>query len=149
MALATALPPVVAPTREQAAPPRQRARRAAQPRRVRLGPAGVGPHVPVDPAPARLTRRGVVACWLAGLVAVGLIAFGLTQAFQPVAPAVVGAKTVTVLPGQSLWSVATQVNPDVDPRVSIGAIRQANGLGSTSIVQPGSQLSVPVYAAQG
>ncbi len=148
MALATALPPTVVPTREKAAPPRQRPRRAAQPRRVKLGPVGVGHHVPVEPAPARLTRRGVLACWLAGFVAVGVIAFGLTQAFQPVAPAVVGAQTVTVLPGQSLWSVATQVNPNVDPRVSIGAIRQANGLGSTSIIQPGSELSVPVYAGQ-
>jgi hypothetical protein len=97
----------------------------------------------------RLTRRGVVASWVVGVLTLGVIAFGLVQGASPVAPARAGTTVVTVMPGESLWSVAEQVNPAVDPRVTIGAVRDLNGLGGTSVVESGTQLMVPVFARGG
>lgn len=145
MALATALP--VAPLPSRTSAPSQ-AVRPARPRRPKLGPVGHSHHPGGVGDSVRLTQRGVVLCWVAALATVMVTVFGLSQAFQPAAPAVVGSTTVSVLPGQSLWTVAEQVNPSVDPRVSVNAIREANGLSSTSVIQPGMRLSVPVYAGQ-
>jgi Tfp pilus assembly protein FimV len=104
--------------------------------------------VPVRaPAPVRLTRRGVFAGWVVVLVTVGIIVFGLLQGSSPAVPAASETTRVTLLPGESLWTVAQQVNPRVDPRVTVDAIRDLNGLGSASIVQSGSELTVPVFAA--
>jgi Tfp pilus assembly protein FimV len=81
------------------------------------------------------------------LVTVGIIVFGLLQGSSPAVPAASETTRVTLLPGESLWTVAQQVNPRVDPRVTVDAIRDLNGLGSASIVQSGSELTVPVFAA--
>jgi LysM repeat protein len=84
---------------------------------------------------------------VAALSIVG-IAFGLAHGMQTSAPDVLGTQAVTVHSGESLWALAQQVNPGVDPRVTIAAIRDANGLGSASIVQPGTTLAVPVFGSQ-
>jgi len=134
-------------------------RRSPAPVRVKLGPVGHrsgAPRTAVTPAPrsarppaARpmvLTRRGLVLAWAAALAAVGLTGFGLVHAAAPSAPAVASERIVTVLPGQSAWDIATAVNPSVDPRVTLDAVEQLNGLESTGLVRPGEQLRVPVYA---
>jgi hypothetical protein len=51
-------------------------------------------------------------------------------------------RSVVVLPGQSLWSIATQYEPRADPRNAIQEIIDLNALGGTS-VQPGQQLWLP------
>lgn len=50
---------------------------------------------------------------------------------------------VTVLPGESLWSIAGSVAPDRDPRVVIEEILALNGL-TSSTVQRGVILRVPI-----
>lgn len=150
MALATTLAPapVHAPAPSpgsRAVAPRARPRRMP-PRRAKLGPVGSSHHVAPERSPVQLTRRGVVACWLAAIVSMGVIAFGFFQGLQPSTPAVAGAQSVTVESGASLWDLAKQVNPDVDPRVTIAAIREANGLDPAAVVQAGTTVAVPVYA---
>lgn len=126
-------------------------RREAPRRRTKAGPVGVSHRAPARPDPARSTRarltpRGVLACWLAAIAAVVVATFGFAHGMGSTTPVVAGAQSVTVQAGGSLWDVARQVNPDVDPRVTIAAIRQANGLGPAELVQPGTTLAVPVYA---
>lgn len=133
--------PVYGPVRESS----RTSRRRVRPRRPKVGPVG-GSHHPSAPlGRARLTRRGVVLCWVAAALAVVVMAFGLAQGLQTATPATTGAQSVTVESGGSLWSIAQRVNPGVDPRVTIEAIRQANGLDVSAEVQPGATLSVPVY----
>lgn len=158
MALATALAPapqversaVPAPVLDPARAPSPAARLRVPTGRTKGGPVGVSHHPAARPAPApapaQLTCRGVVLCWVAAAVSVVVIAFGFGQGMQSATPALAGAQSVTVQSGESLWEVAQQVNPGVDPRVTVAAIRQANGLGSGAIVQPGTTLAVPVYA---
>ena len=52
------------------------------------------------------------------------------------------AHTVTVLPGDTLWAIALATAPQEDPRATILAIREANGL-SGSGLQVGQRLVIP------
>ena len=98
-------------------------------------------------APVRLTRRGrtLLVLLLAGLL---LAAFSLGQQ-DTQAASVVGAQaelqSVTVQPGESLWSVARRIAPDNDPREVIAQIRRLNDLESSSL-QAGQHLLLPVAA---
>jgi LysM repeat protein len=74
-----------------------------------------------------------------------VIGFGLWQGLQPMAPQVIGTRTVTVLPGQSVWAIAESVHPEIDPRITVDLIEEANGLRSASLVRPGAVLTVPVF----
>lgn len=99
---------------------------------------------PGDPVPMtwRLTRRGVVV--LTALVlalGVGLIWLARLSAPQP-ANAPSAPRAVTVMPGDTLWSIATRVAPDTDPRAEVAALQQRNGLTSVDLV-PGQVLHVP------
>ena len=53
-----------------------------------------------------------------------------------------GLHRVTVLPGQTLWTIARQAEPSADPRTVIPEIMQINAISSTNL-QPGQQLWVP------
>jgi hypothetical protein len=135
--------PIAEPVPTRAHPrPRQRPARV---RRPKVGPVGLSHHASRHVPPARLTRRGAVLCWMLAALATVDMVFGLFHGLQSSTPSVVGTQAVTVHPGESLWALAQHVNPGVDPRVTIAAIRDANGLGSVSIVQPGTTLAVPVY----
>jgi LysM repeat protein len=50
--------------------------------------------------------------------------------------------TVTVRPGDTLWSIASQRYPDADPRQMVDEIAQDNHM-SRPIVYPGERLKVP------
>ena len=97
----------------------------------------------------RLTRRGRTALVL--LLAVVLFAaFSLgrsaTQATDLSTP--IGAaqlQQTTVQPGESLWSVATRIAPDNDPREVIAQIRRLNDLQGSQLTI-GQQLLLPVAA---
>jgi Tfp pilus assembly protein FimV len=99
---------------------------------------------PSDPAPVnwRLTRRGVVVltaavlALCAGLVWLAKLSAPPTLASPP-APHV-----VTVGPGDTLWSIATRVAPDTDPRAEVAALQQRNGLTGVALM-PGQVLRVP------
>jgi hypothetical protein len=99
---------------------------------------------PMEPAPAgwRLTRRGVVVLTAVVLaLGAGLIWLAKLSAPQPAATPPM-QHVVTVAPGDTLWSIATRVAPDADPRAEVAALQQRNGLTGVDLV-PGQQLRVP------
>ena len=61
-----------------------------------------------------------------------------TPASAPVAPAVAPAASVYVVqPGDTLWSIAHQVEPQTDPRDVVDRLVELNGSGA---LQPGQRL---------
>lgn len=102
-------------------------------------------HRPAGPpaaAPSRLTRRGRLVLVLV-LAAVALVAFSLgrtsaTASRDAVAPP---RATVVVQPGETLWEIASRVAPGTDPRVTVGRIRELNGLRGAP--QAGQRLQLP------
>ncbi|WP_164479125.1 LysM peptidoglycan-binding domain-containing protein [Nakamurella antarctica] len=50
---------------------------------------------------------------------------------------------LTVAPGQSLWTIAQTVAPDVDPRITVNQIMDINGMDS-EVLAAGEVLLVPV-----
>ncbi len=98
---------------------------------------------PMAPRRARLTRRGRVVVVLVALVLL-VVGFSMgrvsSQAAGPqrhAAPA-----TVTVEPGESLWSLAARIAPHVDPRLVVDQIVALNHLPDAE-VDAGEQLVVP------
>lgn len=101
-------------------------------------------------APAlRLTRRGRIVLVLIPLFVATLAVMMAWAALM--APAKASSEhlegpgtavTVTVQPGDSLWTIAAARVPDRDPRVTISQIRELNNL-SGSRVLPGEQILVP------
>ena len=93
----------------------------------------------------RMTPRGRRA--LAAFVAAPILALGALGALQATTAlagqqaADVSYETVVVQPGETLWSIAGVVAPDVDPREVIADIQRINGVGGA--IQPGQQLSIP------
>jgi hypothetical protein len=108
----------------------------------------------IDPGPLRLTRRGrvVLTGLTALLVTAAMVALGIgtgTAQAANSAPSRAGAERYragmeryTVSPGESLWSVAENADPDADPRDIILEVIGLNKLTGTTIY-PGEQLWVP------
>ena len=100
----------------------------------------------------RLTRRGriVVAVLItASMVLVAALAWLAGTAKADVAGGGVPSsavyhslRSVVVMPGQSLWSIATKYEPTADPRNVIQEIIDLNALNGTS-AQPGQRLWLP------
>jgi len=108
-------------------------------------------------SPLRLTRRGrmvflgipalaisAVLVFAALAVVLGSIASPANASvkYEPVDMADY-ASTVTVLQGDSLWSIAAQTNPTRDIREVVSEIVALNEL-STGVVQAGQRLFVPL-----
>lgn len=98
------------------------------------------------PAPMRLTRRGriVVGTLVALPIVVGayFIGMGSSSAGADSVQSVTNFETVTVMPGDTLWSIAQNIAPNADAQVVIAAIEELNQL-DTLTVQPGQQLAIP------
>lgn len=100
----------------------------------------------------RLTRRGrivVAGLIIASMMLVAALAWLVGTARADTAGSGVPSsavyhslRSVVVLPGQSLWSIATQYEPGSDPRNAIQEIIDLNALSGTA-VQPGQQLWLP------
>ena len=123
--------------------------RDTHPRAARLQTSRPGPvRGQAACVPLRLTRRGrvVVAVAAALLLAVlSLVIAASAQATNHPAPSGAAAQSltrVTVRPGQSLWSVAENADPDADTRMVVQQIIELNGLTGT-VVLAGQQLWVP------
>jgi hypothetical protein len=87
--------------------------------------------------PLHVTRRGVAA--LVGLaVALGaaivVLAWQFRPADSPAPVAVGGVSGVTVRAGDTLWSIASRVAPQADPRSEIELIQRLNGLTNVDLV---------------
>ena len=72
------------------------------------------------------------------------LASGAQAANHGLPPSAVRAtmQHVVVKPGQSLWSIALNAEPQADPRAVIQQIMEFNALGS-QVVVPGESLWVP------
>jgi LysM domain len=99
-------------------------------------------------APLHLTRRGrlTAGTLLSVLVLAAVVPFsGVITSLRPeLGPVTTRAETheVTVLPGDTLWSIASATSPDGDPRDRIAEIRELNGLESSGVLA-GQRLLVP------
>jgi hypothetical protein len=100
------------------------------------------------PGHLRLTRRGRLAlicvaalCMLFGFSIGNVVSFGSSAPSYPTTPRV-GAPTVFVQPGQTLWGIATQVAPHADPRATVQRIIDLNHLSGTNL-QVGESLTLP------
>lgn len=98
------------------------------------------------PDPMRLTRRGriVVGTLVALPIVVGayFIGMGSSSAGADSVQSVTNFETVTVMPGDTLWSIAQNIAPTADAQVVISAIEELNQL-DTLTVQPGQRLAIP------
>jgi nucleoid-associated protein YgaU len=98
------------------------------------------------PAPMRLTRRGriLVGTLVALPIIVGayFIGLGSSSAGADSVQSTVSFETVTVMPGDTLWSIAQSVAPNADAQAVIAAIEELNQL-ETLTVQPGQKLAIP------
>ncbi|MCU1574467.1 MAG: peptidoglycan-binding protein [Micrococcaceae bacterium] len=127
--------------------------RAARTRRSTLHTASPRISVRQVQVPAhsrlRLTRRGRFVFVGLPLMLLGTAALLLLGFFN--SPAKAGsdsgalgneAATVTVMEGETLWSIAGTVDPNRDPRDVVAEIVELNALPG-SVLQPGQQLYVP------
>lgn len=90
----------------------------------------------------RLTRRGRAVLLLV-LVVLTMAAFSLGRASSSSASSASppAARVIVVAPGETLWAIAKRVAPDVDPRVTVGRIRELNDLDGK--LQAGQRLVLP------
>jgi hypothetical protein len=132
----------------------QRGGRRTHLRLVRPGEPGAvrASRVGAEP-PLRLTRRGRAV--LRGLVVLALVGLMTTAALlmahradaaDAPGPTVVVQHHV-VLPGETLWGIATELAPGADPRDTIASIVEFNALES-SAVHAGQDLAIPPRLAQ-
>ncbi|CAH0160437.1 Cell division suppressor protein YneA [Microbacterium oxydans] len=104
--------------------------------------------IPARPATKlRLTVRGRrVLLALAALPLAFGIAFAAISGGSALASGedagTVTFSTVTVMPGDTLWSIASEIAPAADPRDVIGDITRLNAL-PTGELQIGQELAIP------
>lgn len=110
--------------------------------------------LPMPSTRLRLTARGrAVLAVLASVPAVVALSLAIISGGGALASGEEGApagsfETVTVTPGDSLWSIAERVAPQADPRDVVDAIMRLNALGSAQL-DAGETLSIPVEYASG
>ncbi|GAB3600768.1 LysM peptidoglycan-binding domain-containing protein [Microbacterium tumbae] len=109
---------------------------------------------PIRPAvPAtrlRLTARGrgVLLALAALPLAVGLAFAALSggSAYAGGEEVTASFETVTVMPGDTLWSIAEEIAPGADPREVVHAIETLNVLDS-GVLMIGEELAIPAAYA--
>jgi LysM domain len=151
---ATATAPPTATISGPATRPEPAPGRPARPRPARPRPARPRPSLDQSArnqqasVPLRLTQRGRVVVGIAAallLAALSLVIAGSAQATNHPVPSRAAQQNltqVTVRPGQSLWSVAENADPDADTRVVIQQILELNSLTGDTIFA-GQRLWVP------
>ena len=107
------------------------------------------PRVRPSSARLRLTARGRRALAIALTVPVLAIGAALAWTGGLAVSATATSETITaqhevvmVYPGDTLWSIATEVAPGSDPREVIADITSLNRL--QGAIQPGQQLAIPL-----
>ena len=107
-------------------------------------------HLHLVPAPEtttlRLTRRGRIAVLLAALLTLAVLVVALSPSTTATGEAAdpVPTRTVTVQPGDTLWELATDANPNGDLRQTVDDIMRLNSL-PTAHLPMGSEIAVPIY----
>lgn len=112
---------------------------ADMPRVLALVPAGGRPHRRTSAA----VRRRRLLFGVTALIVVGL-AFPVGGTVRPTVggPSLAGAigKVYTVQPGDTLWSIATRIDPAADPRPLVSRMAAETG---SDTVYPGERLAIP------
>ncbi len=99
----------------------------------------------------RLTTRGrrvlllLAALPLAAGIAIAAIGGGSAVASGQ-ALSTASFQTVTVMPGDTLWSIASEVAPKLDPREVVGEISRLNLL-RDGVLQIGQEIAIPTRFA--
>lgn len=95
--------------------------------------------------PVRLTKRGriVLATVASVLLSVMVVLSGQITADAGSASGGLALATVVVQPGETLWSIASEVAPAADPRETLAVIRDLNGMQGSTVV-PGQSVVVPI-----
>ena len=88
----------------------------------------------------RLTRRGRLVVFAAGLLLVLGVGFGF-GARSAATGRPEATQVITVAPGDTLWGIASEIAPG-DTRAMVSHIEQLNGMDSAGL-QIGQQLVVP------
>jgi Tfp pilus assembly protein FimV len=125
--------------------------RVASPESTGSGPVRRAAARPARDTPMRLTRRGrLVVGFLAGLLVLVAVAAGVLLISRPAqagsTPQAVPVTYRIVLPGQTLWQIAGQIAPGVDPRTTVQQIVDLNALPSAA-VSAGQRIAVPARSA--
>ena len=98
------------------------------------------------PEPMQLTRRGrLFFGTVLALIALAVAYFlgaGASQAGADSTVSTASFEQVTVMPGDTLWSIAGDIAPTADTQQVIADIVSLNQL-ETATVQPGQRLSIP------
>ncbi len=94
-------------------------------------------------APLRLTSRGrvLVSAVAVSVVATGALIFGSAGAATDEPGQAV--TTITIQPGQTLWSIAAELRPSDDIRATVDEIIRLNALESGSKLPIGAKLALP------
>ncbi|MXW74840.1 MAG: LysM peptidoglycan-binding domain-containing protein [Acidimicrobiaceae bacterium] len=115
-------------------PPSARPRAAHGPRAHGLGV--------VQPAEVYRRRRLLVLAVVLSLL-VGLWSFGRSaQSATTADPRSPDAIVVVVQPGDTLWAIASWLDPGADPRSLVEAL---SGIAGSDTLQPGQQLIIPSH----
>jgi LysM repeat protein len=103
---------------------------------------------PVAVSPIKLTRRGrmlVSTVSFAAMLAISLVSlFGIATASAKASNESSNSTTtqIVVAPGETLWTIAARVNPEIDPRAVIDQIMDLNVINGSN-VYAGQVLLVP------
>jgi hypothetical protein len=113
-------------------------------------------HLSVVPTPAepfsrepelRLTRRGRLAMFISTVLMLGVLGviLGSTTVATDEPGAPVPATMVVVEPGQTLWDLAAEANPNGNGQQTVDDIMRLNSIESASGLQAGDTIAVPLY----
>jgi LysM domain len=107
---------------------------------------GMGVYRPATPVRShlRMTKRGraVLLSLVATPVIIAALAFGINAGSAVGTSSSTPLAKITVVGGETLWSVAKQIAPNSDPRDVVADIISVNRLNSADIY-PGEQLAIP------
>ncbi len=125
---------------------------AAARRERRLAESAPARPIPATRTPVRLTRRGRIVVGVLAVIGAAALASliwlavaGRAEAssqLKAVDSSTSSVQRVVVTPGETLWGIATAVDPGADPRIVIPQIVELNSLRSTE-VSAGEVLWVP------
>ena len=103
---------------------------------------------PVAVSPIKLTRRGrlvLSTLSFATMLAISLVSlFGIATSSAKASNEASNSTTtqIVVAPGETLWTIAARVNPEIDPRAVIDQIMSLNVIDGSN-VYAGQVLLVP------
>jgi hypothetical protein len=92
----------------------------------------------------RMTKRGraVLLALVAIPVVLCVLALGINAGGATATSSSTPLAKITVVGGQTLWSVAKQIAPNADPRDVIADVMSVNRM-STADIYPGERLAIP------